>query len=65
MYRLCWEKKSSWNQTGGYTECVVFNSIEEIINTMKSCYYRGEWVEDMKGNRIDINLMSIAAKEEY
>ncbi|EEM25537.1 hypothetical protein bthur0002_61800 [Bacillus thuringiensis Bt407] len=41
-----------------------FDSIDEIIENMKNCYYRGEWVEDENGNKVDIDLSKYTLKEE-
>ncbi|WPS85320.1 hypothetical protein SMD22_01450 (plasmid) [Brevibacillus halotolerans] len=62
-YSLCWTHQSTWGNTGTYEECYPFDSVDAIIKIMKSCYYRGEWIEDVNGNKIDIDLSKYALKE--
>lgn len=64
MVRLCWISKKTWsNSIGGVPHVVNFLSLDELKETMKSCLYNGEWVEDDKGNRIDINLKDICVSQ--
>ena len=61
MYRLCWIPKG-WNTPDmfrGITHCMPFDSLEQLKEVMSRCFYNGEWVEDSKGNKLDIDLKEI------
>jgi hypothetical protein len=60
MFKLCWIKKPSWVDTGGYICYMRFDSIEEIISVMRNSVYNGEWIEDLNGNRVNCDLSKIA-----
>lgn len=50
MYKLHWVAKS-WNTPPIYRDtpnCMVFNTLDEIIQTMSKCTYNGEWITDKK-----------------
>lgn len=61
MFKLCWIKKSDWSGDGGYTCYTEHNNVEEIIKIMSRHIYNGEWIEDNKGNKLDINLREVCA----
>ncbi|MCU5280365.1 hypothetical protein OCA22_18360 [Bacillus cereus] len=63
-YSLCWINTPKWGDGGTYKKSMPFDSIDEIIENMKNCYYRGEWVEDENGNKVDIDLSKYTLKEE-
>ncbi|MFS1518763.1 hypothetical protein V1503_20200 [Bacillus sp. SCS-151] len=61
MYKLCWVP-TDWNtpeQYRGIPHAATFESLDRLIKVMRNCTYSGEWVEDSKGNRININLKEI------
>lgn len=60
MFKLCWIKKDSWGETGGYGCCTKHDTIEDIIKIMSKCIYNGEWIEDKNGNKLDIDLSKVA-----
>jgi len=64
MFKLCWIS-NSWTtpeRFRGITSCTKFDSLEQLKMVMSKCLYNGEWVEDDKGNKLDINLREICAK---
>lgn len=40
-----------------------FTSLDELKQVMSKHLYGGEWVTDAEGNRVDIDLKGICAKE--
>ncbi|MFO1442856.1 hypothetical protein KDN24_06460 [Bacillus sp. Bva_UNVM-123] len=61
MYRLCWIP-TGWNtpeRFRGVPHSTTFETLEQLENVMKKCIFNGEWVEDEKGNKIDIDLREI------
>lgn len=47
----------------GIPHAAKFDSLEALKKTMSKHLYNGEWVTDAEGNRVDIDLKSICAKE--
>jgi hypothetical protein len=61
MVKLCWIP-NGWNTPEmfrGVPHAAKFHSLDELKKVMSKCTYNGEWVEDDKGNRIDIDLREI------
>lgn len=61
MVRLCWIP-TGWNTPEmfrGIPHGTTFKNLDELKKVMSKCIYNGEWVEDERGNKLDINLREI------
>ena len=66
MYRLCWISKG-WDTAKIFRDvphCYTFDTIEDLKKVMGKCTYDGEWVEDGKGNILDIDLREVCVSPE-
>lgn len=62
--RLCYIP-TSWSTPSysrGIEHSTEFNTLEDLIKVMSKCIYNGEWVEDEKGNKLDVDFKNICAK---
>lgn len=59
MFKLCWIKKKSWGEASGHNCAMEFDTIEAIKSVMNKCLYNDEWVEDIEGNRVEMNWKEI------
>jgi hypothetical protein len=63
MYRLCWIP-TGWSTPEmfrGVPHSATFKTLDDLKKTMGKCIYNGEWVEDDKGHKVDIDLRTICA----
>lgn len=62
--RLCYIP-TNWNtpeMLRGIKHSAVFSTLDELIKVMSNCTYNGEWVEDEKGNKLNVNLKEICVR---
>ena len=55
MYKLCWTQNSE-------TKKKCYPSMKHIIDVMSHCVWSGEWVENKKGERLDIDLEEVCCQ---
>lgn len=53
--KLCWK-------SDGITKCVKFKTISEIEKVMSAHLYNWEWIEDAKGQKLDIDVRNMCAR---
>lgn len=55
MFKLCW-------MNAGKKKMKKYKSLDKIYSLMTECIHSGEWIEDAKGDRLDIPLGDMCAQ---
>jgi len=62
--RLCYIP-TSWDtpkHSRGIKHSTEFDTLDDLIKVMSKCIYNGEWVEDEKGNKLEVDFKNICVQ---